>query len=325
MKRLYAILVLLTTFVTLNAQLNIIYFTKDKTSSMDPTAGPDPVLAMLQADTRFTVTVNSDANSPAGDVSAYDLVILSEAPGSSDAICASLEGINARFLNMKVYAYKAGVWNWGTADDGLNEKLKVVDGQESHPIFKDVTITDGLITLVKRMTDDYGASGTKGSNYAHTFATKTGEIITLAYPDQAAEADAACIQVVNDPTATIDGTTIPQKYVLLGFNYGAMCADGATNMTDDGFKIVMNSVEWLLSDLLPSKVTNMQTKKVNAYGISGHIRIVTDEPSLVTIYSIDGKIVRETTIHGSTNIPCKNGLYIVQVAGAGMTKVFVTR
>ncbi|MBN2214304.1 MAG: T9SS type A sorting domain-containing protein [Bacteroidales bacterium] len=329
MKKLFTILVLLTTFVTLNAQLNIAYFTKDKSASMDPGAGEEPVLTMLQADERFVVTLVTDASSDPGDLSGYDMVLLSEAVGSGDPICGYLKGVNNRFLNMKVYAYKSGVWSWGTADDGPspNLKIKVIEGMESHPLFKDVTIDGGLVTLFVRGTDDYGASGEKGNNYAHTFAAMTGEIQRLAYPDGALEADAVSVQAVDDPTASIGGTTIPQKYVMLGFNDGAMRADGATNLTEDGRKIVMNAVEWILSDLLPQSGVkdNALGKNVNAYGIKGYIRINTDMPTQVTIYSIDGRIVKEATIHGSTSIPCKSGLYIVKVDGEGMAKVFVTK
>ncbi len=323
MKKLFTILMLIVTVVSLNAQLSIYYCTKDKAASMDPSAGADPVLAMLQADERFTVTVNQDAGTAIGDVSAYDLVILSEAPGSADALTASMKGIDARFLNMKVYAYKSGVWDWGTASDGPGADIKIADGMETHPIFKDLTITDGKVTLFKRTSDDYGAAGSKATNYASGLAAITGDILTLAYPDGALEADAVNVQATEDPAATFGGTPIPKKYVLLGLNFGAMCADNSTNLTDDGILLIQNAINWLVSDLLPSNVDNKFNNKLNAYGISGNIRIITDEPVDVAIYSIDGRLVKQTTIYNTTNIPCKSGLYVVNVANAGVAKVYV--
>ena len=323
MRKLFTILVLFTTFVTLNAQLSVIYFTKDKT--LDVSAGADPVLAMLQADTRFTVTVNKDVSIAAPDLSSYDLVVMSEAVASGDVIVPTLKGINNRFLNMKVYAFKAGVWDWAEPGEGATVNVSVVAGQEGHAIFAGCTIANGLIATFKRLADDSGTSGTKANNYGYGYKNVTGNVIRLGYPEGAAEADAANIFVVDDPAASIGGTTIPKKYATLGFNYGAQVADGATNFTEDGLRIVKNTIEWLVKDLLPSNVTNTLSKHVNAYGMNGYIRIILDEPSHITIYSIDGKIVKETTIHSSTSFPCRSGLYIVKVAGAGMTKVFVTR
>ena len=325
MKKLFTILALLTIYVSLNAQINVLYVTKDKSASLDPAAGADPVLTMLQADENFAVTVNQDASTALGDVSSYDLLVLCEALGSGDAVVASAKGLDIRMLNMKVYAYKAGVWDWGTPTDGPGPDIAVVSGAETHPIFDGVTITDGKVTLFKRTTDDNGATGSKATNYAYGLAAMTGDIQRLAYPDGATEADAVNIQACDDPSATFGGTTIPKKYVLLGFNYGAMVADGATNLTDDGTLIISNSIHWLVSDLLPSNVDNKFNHKLNAYGITGNIRIITEKPVDVSIYSIDGRLVKQVLVNSTTNIPCESGLYLVNVADAGIAKVYVNK
>ncbi|MDD2617868.1 MAG: hypothetical protein PHT87_03620, partial [Bacteroidales bacterium] len=172
----------------------------------------------------------------------YDLVVLSEFPGSTSDIaktCRFLVG-NKPLLNFKAYAYKTGAWTWGSPSNGLyNTEVPVethaVIGDRFiyHPIFKGLTIGednsiqvfDTLLLTRGKVENDYkGLQGFLTDTY-------TGpEGYSLASP--IGSPDVTCFHEISaNPQA---------KYMLLGF-----AAENYANIGEEGLQLVLNAVDYV--------------------------------------------------------------------------------
>ena len=172
----------------------------------------------------------------------YDLVVLSEFPGSTSDIaktCRFLIG-NKPLLNFKAYAYKTEAWTWGSPSNGLyNTEVPVethaVIGDRFiyHPIFKGLTIGednsiqvfDTLLLTRGKVENDYkGLQGFVTDTY-------TGpEGYSLASP-------------IGSPNVTTfhEISANPQaKYMLLGF-----AAENYANIGEEGLQLVLNAVDYV--------------------------------------------------------------------------------
>lgn len=333
MKKLFTILLMFALIVGINAQtkkVKVLYVTKVKT--MDASAGPDTLLGILKVDARLSVTVWTNVNSlPLIDT--FDVVVLSEAVGSGDPAAIQLKGVNKPFLNMKIYAYKNTTWNFGVpadpngnAPNNAAKYLVVKQGKENHPLLNGVTLTNGKVQIFKRLAaDDGGTSKYKGLNYAYGLISTPSSLVDIGKPDTtiSGQDDMTCLHIINDQNAVWNQVAISKPYICIGYNYGAICADGANNLTEAGYKIFRNAVEILIAPFL-TNVKENSLPQVNAYGAKGEIRIFVDKPSVVSIYSYDGRLIQKSIIQKEAFIPTKAGIYMVNVAGVGTKKVVVT-
>jgi len=332
MKKIFTILTVIVVALNISAQSNkvkILYVTKEKL--MDATAGSDTLLGILKVDSRLDVTVWSNAADSSFNVNEYDVIVMSEAPGSGDNVVKKLKGVDKPFLNMKIYAYKSGVWNFGTAADPNSSApnnaakfLAVKPGKANHPLLNGVTIANDKVQIFKRLSNDLGATGNKGLNYAHTLISAPSSLIDIGKPDTtiSGQDDMTSLHMINDPSATWNGVPIKKPYICIGYNYGAICADGATNLTADGIKIFKNAVEILIAPFLTSVKEN-SSNQVNAYASKGEIRVFVESPSVVSIYSYDGRLIQKSIVNKQAYIPVKAGIYLINVAGIGTKKVVV--
>lgn len=174
----------------------------------------------------------------------YDLVVLSEFPGSTSDIaltCRFLIG-NKPLLNFKAYAYKDGAWSWATPSNGLyNTEVPVethaVIGDRFiyHPIFKGLTIGednsiqvfDTLLLTRGKVENDYkGLQGFVTDTYAgpegYSLATPIGSPNVTTFHEISANPQA--------------------KYMLLGF-----AAENYANIGEDGLQLVLNAVDYVAS------------------------------------------------------------------------------
>ncbi len=324
MKKFFTILFLfvliLSTYGQQQQKVKVIYFGKDKT--MDTSAGQDPLLTLLKNDSRLDVTDYRNYSDTTGsNLFSHDVVVLSEALGSGDGAVIQLldiiktEGKIKPFLNMKLYAYKSTTWNFGTPADANTTKLKVLPNKSNHPIFNQVTISNNIIEVFKRLANDAGAAGTKGINYAHSLTANVPQTFeTIAQPNddgKTIENDAVSIHISND-----------NKYIGIGFNYGAMCADNATNLTNDGLQILKNAIDILVTPFL-TKIKENSTNEIKAFALNGEIKIFVDNPTIVSIYSYEGRLIQKVPVQNYTSILVKPGLYIVNIAGIGSKKIVV--
>jgi len=131
-----------------NAQVKVIYFTKDKT--MDASSGPDPILAMLEKDTRFSVTVNKELYGCTWSEFIW--------PGHYCRItwfrwcCCCKSGRQGRsHAQHEVLCIQEFGLGLGLNLGRRNCKCKVFEGKETHSDFQRYTITGGLIATFKRL------------------------------------------------------------------------------------------------------------------------------------------------------------------------------
>ncbi len=252
MKKLLLLCLLGGLFMGVNAQIKVGYVSRTKT--MDAAATPqdnDPVIQMLKAAGNYTVTyIPSDGSTQIDGLANYDVIVIQESFGSGDAILKpgaslSLASIPKPFLYNKMYALRSGralASGSGTSAESPALSIAVEAGAMSNPLFDGCTKNGNLITVLNGTFSDTGSTGTKSLNY------NTGNVISvsstlLAQPSGITNA----IFFINDVPAgtTIDSETTKSRMITMGMNYGALCANGGTNITADGLRIFRNAIDIL--------------------------------------------------------------------------------
>jgi len=344
MKKLFTLCLLFVILASVSAQKKKIAYVV-KTKTMDASActqDQDPVIKLLSADANFEVTYLASADATyAPDLSSYDIIIVTESWGSGDAIVKSggslqITGTKPMIYN-KCYSLQTNK-ALGTGPSKSNEgdnEYTVIAGNENNVLFNGITLTNGaFVPFFRKATD---AGGPLNTTDATKNKATNGAICTitagtmLAQPTLITTNNGTTTISINDAPAgtVIEDKTTAARIIFLGMNYGAMCADGGTNMTSAGLTLWRNAAYILAGLTVPttpvvvtSSKSNFKPATVTAFG--GEINISVDKPTKVVICSIDGKIVKQTLVTGEDFIPCKKGMYIVKVAGQGATKVVVT-
>ncbi|HMO63608.1 MAG TPA: hypothetical protein PKC39_16060, partial [Ferruginibacter sp.] len=172
------------------------------------------------------------------DFSAYDAVVLTELPGSGSAGMRALWGIDKPLLNLKAFATQANTWAFSGAS-GVNvtasTQIDVVD--ESHPVFNDVNIVDGKVTLLEN-------SPTGNAIQATTYAggIKLGYISGSTVNVAVNEIEVGQNPSGGSPTG-VKNPVLQAKYMQIGIadgNIGKITADGL-KMIDNALKYIMTS------------------------------------------------------------------------------------
>ncbi len=182
----------------------------------------------------FTQTETASLTSPEAVESAfadYDMVILSEYPGSGDPVVKNLYTLIGKkpFLNLKAYAYK----NWGLASawsDGTSDTLGVVESKYSiHPLFNGLTLTEYGEDL---LTPSLFVEKDNGTKYLQnvSFNELTGKVIA-----RGVNSNGICIYE--------DNTVETAKYMLL-----ALSATQNRNLTDEGKTLLDNAIAYLIAE-----------------------------------------------------------------------------
>lgn len=191
--------------------------------------------ALLNSEDYYLVQI--DAQQTNVDFSLFDMVVISEVAASNAPIMLGLKGIDKPVLNMKVHVYKTSdaTWSWATAgygDDAEATALTIAEGQQKHPIFKDLDINNGELNLLT-------AVNAKGFTYMNpaSFNSVDGDLNVLA---TIKGSENVCIFEAAPGTA-ISGTKLTEKYVQIGINSSSLA-----NVTDQTVALINNACRYLL-------------------------------------------------------------------------------
>ena len=231
------------TFIA-DSRKQILYVTSDGTVNAN-----DKLYSALSEDYGITKAGNGDSKT----VTDYDLVVLHESIGGSSAttglVKASIEA-NVPVLNTKSYFYSSGRLDWGTPNAGesvtgatLNTAYTNI---ASHPIFNEVTISEGFVTLFSsakaKAMQPLGSlvDGKEGYTLAITpnEGTGNGTAIHELTPAQRGVASA--------------------KYLMISIGNENGCFE---ILTDNGQKLLKNAAAYLMSatQFVPTYVTTTVT------------------------------------------------------------------
>mgnify|MGYP003461096034 FL=1 len=269
-----------------------------------------------------------DANNAKADLTAFDMVLISEVTASTAPIIANIEGIAKPVLNMKVHSYKTadGAWSWaenGYGDNATATNLVVESAAQSHPMFKDIDFSKGNeIQMVSEVN-------TKALTYMNpeSFTDAAGNIKSIA---SVKGEEQVCILEI-PVGASVAGTKISEKFIQIGLN-----SSSYANLTNDALSIVRNACYYLMG--MNSGLSNTDSFKSTATGMSiyvssGILNISFDndgyDKANISIIGITGKIISQETIE---TIPGRNnyqtslsgmasGVYMISVEGNGIHHV----
>ncbi len=169
-------------------------------------------------------TASSEPTSAAYDN--YDLIMVSESVGGSNAELIALKNINKPILNFKSFAYNTGRWNWGTGND-VNENGTINIKQPNHPIFNNITLNDGSLELL---------SNTSGKAILSADVNLAGSI-NVALGTKTIGYGVA----IHDVPANIRGVA-SAKYLLLSISI-----ESYNKITPAGLTLINNAIDYLLN------------------------------------------------------------------------------
>ena len=115
-----------------------------------PSANDTKLYPMLLDHPDYIVNLRTAAaTAPAASVyDLFDLIILNEIVGGTNAEALALRNVNKPILSLKAYTYTSGRWGWGTPDNGLSANSVITARQPAHPIFNGITLSAGTLSLV---------------------------------------------------------------------------------------------------------------------------------------------------------------------------------
>ncbi len=212
-------------------------------------ANDTKILKALKNDANFTVT-EIDATLTGNDFSTYDLILISEVPGSASAIFPELKGLNKPVVMMKVHAYKGTVWDFATAGYGQHATAtNIVVENLAHPIFRNIQLVN---TNEIQVLD--AVAGGKGLTYMDPtqFLNLTGSATSLAYVKGTAT-QSCVIQIPSG--SVVNGTTIPQNFIQIGIN-----ASSFAKVSESGVKLILNACYYQLGESFET-TTNLSNCK----------------------------------------------------------------
>jgi len=312
-----------------------------KKKAMNAEAAPDsldPVYLMLKADPNLEVTqhvVTDVSETSAVDISPYDVVVIQESFGGGDKILTpagplALTKLNKPTLYNKTYAFKKGrALTEGGAATGAEEPgiytLTVDPANQGHDLFKGITFTDNAFQVFVTGSDDFGALGTsfKALNYANGVEMTPANPL-LAVPTGTTATPTICVNHIPANTS-VGGEVIPADMVVLGMNFGAICASGGKNITAWGLTLWRNAVYMLAGLQVPSTpvvISGVRPDIMNANirvypnPAGDRVYINVERPTDIGIYSITGSLMMMQRVQSAgdpvdiSNLP--GGLYIVK-------------
>lgn len=255
----------------------VAYVTEDK--MMDATAtqpDSDPIVKMLMADPMLDVDVFTIAKTDTIDLGAYDVVIAQEPFSSSGDVWKSTGALGmgvleVPFIHNKVYTMKDGRgFTDGAAGSGGEVAgtfyIKVDPANQANELFNGLTFDgDSVQIFMEGANDDGSLGGTKGLQYAVNVEIKdaTGAIkdTKLASGQNDPAEATVCI---NDLAAgdSIGSEELKVRMIEIANNFGAICANGGTNITNAGLTIWRNAVYSLAGIDVPTEMAKNQYKKI---------------------------------------------------------------
>ncbi len=331
MKKIFTLFVLGVLVLAVHAQKKIAYVVASGTTA-ETLNTTDPFWNSLKANTNYAVTaVELAAGVATNDaVAGADVVILTENPGSSAAGITELNGFDKPMLMMKMFALscQSGRWGWAIDDQAANRAsepanevtVTVPSGKQSHAIYKDVTVSSGVVSVLKEAV----ASSSKGMQTFPISGIKIsgGALDVLgASPSDANRFSIAEVPVgatVGGFNATYGEKKINKKLVIIGIHYPASTLN-LTNITADGLKLLNNAVAYLMPS--GSNVDQIKNKEIRFAQTGSKIFVSFNEAQKaeVAVFNIAGKqLLKDRIVGTSANINLtgyQGGVYIVKVDG----------
>jgi len=231
----------------------------------------------------------------------YDLVVLhANVSGTNATAVASKEIVGIKpVLNMKVFFYNPGRWNWssaapqnaaaGTASANVEPRI------QSHPIFRNVTFNDMTLTFYDNLPAGNGNS-IQFTNDLNTLDKGTSHTI--------ATVGASGIQMheIQDNLAA--------KYLLVGLS---MENNNYNFFNSNTINILRNSAEYLMNPTAKFDYLTSDTHSASANRLffsNGAIHNPANER--VSVYSVSGTrlFVSDASIISAENLP--RGVYIIR-------------
>ncbi len=184
----------------------------------------------------YEVTTVKIADVPTADLSSYDLVILTEEPGTNSDGMRALRGIEKPLLNFKSYAVRDNTWNWkGAAGSNPDPRTSSVSVHLlSHPIFAGLGLTDDNkdLAILDAITTGNGIQAETGLTQGYSLATTSAGISIHEVPS-------GTVMAVND-----GGTpyTMGDKYLMI-----AISNDNYDKVSATGIQLIKNACDYLIN------------------------------------------------------------------------------
>ena len=204
----------------------------------------------------------------------YDLVVVSEGPGSAHKFASSLLGMVNRvpMLNMKSFFYKKGVWNWGA---GSNPKpatgtIVLTEAGATHPVFETLGLGAGDEVELYIAPEDYTGNMLQG------YTTSEGSLI----------ADDAVLATIGDGINAIHEHGKSNTYMLYPFSSDAAIA--GVEFTDDATNLLLAVVDYLADT--KSKVRQANKPTINQVYENNLtvVELTTNIQGAAIHYTVDG-------------------------------------
>jgi hypothetical protein len=256
------------------------------------------------------------ATSPV-DLDAYDIALVQEAMGGGDKILTpagplGLAKFDLPVLYNKTYAFKAGrAFASGQAGSGAEQQgltITVDPAQQDNDLFKGLTFADdNTLALFKVPTTDDGTVGAEKSvkniNYAKEVVLSDANTL-IAIPTGVTDA----VICINDlPAGTVvGGETLAERMITLGLNFGAICAENGTNMTNAAFTIWRNALYMLAGLPVPADPYDALPQTDSAhknmvFTMGGNLYVQAAEQTSINIYNVMGALVRTVRLEQGLN------------------------
>ena len=240
----------------------------------------------------------------------YNLVVLHESvDGSSYNATAVLAAktTSVPVLNTKSYFYNEGRWGWGTPNAGKSVKGATQNSAfsniASHPIFTDVTVTDGFFDITAEAAE-------KCMQPIGSFTTGYEGYILAKTPNSDSGNGAAIHEI---PAGTARGAS-SGKYLLISVS-GSKLSD----LNANGQKLFQNAAAYLIgvSSWTPT-ISATITSAGWATFCSSYALDFTGGVSDITVYTVNGLKPNGVTLNieeVTTHVPANTGLLIEGSAG----------
>jgi hypothetical protein len=198
-----------------------------------PSANDTKLYPMLMDHPNYIVNLRTAAGTaPAASVyDAYDLIILNEIVGGTNAEAVALKNVNKPILSLKAFTYTTGRWAWGVPDNGFAANSVITVKQPTHPVFNGITLDGGTLSLV-----DNASGNTVQVNDVTLLA---GRSIVVASAPKATTGVMAV--AVHDVPAVVRGVD-NAKYILIPI------ADANYHrMNNNVLTMINNAIDYLLN------------------------------------------------------------------------------
>ena len=273
------------------------------------------------------------------DYSPYAAMVIAPGESSSNILVYAQDGYQVPCVSMQPDAPRKTKWGWCTTDGDDNVEMnvtKIYDNVDSikmritnadHWITRDyqegdlVQWNDGApgdpdwsgkeiktydLSITNSMAIPLGRIAADGTSLTSWWAVPDGSSVNTRYKDAS--------------NTTQNKTDVLANRVVILNVY----SDGLLYATPDGATMLINSLKWAMKDTVEVGVFKPAIKSGLVFTGPGYIKVKVDAPSMVTIYSIDGKVVATKAVESTLTIPSSKGAYIVKV-GNSATKVMVTK